>query len=247
MLWWHILSTISILLRQLNGALMKLRHLQSHPVITSSRKPENNTLILSRKSRSLYQLFFWYLLYLQDMGFILREGWRRRGRIQSTDQGASEHTSRFASSASLCSPGNIFTLASLARVYLSMFFLSDNICFSGNPGTKGLEGTSLAQPDSGDDHFNCCWWFQHLNALQHSEHTSVWASCLKDPVFVWKLLKVLLIVLFCPLLCSSVGLMAYFKNYTLSQLSRFHHGLIDFNCDKMSILNNILFYRNTSQ
>ena len=81
-------------------------------------------------------MVFGYLLYLQDMGFILREGWRRGSRVQSTDQGTSQHTSRLASSASLRSPG-----------------------------AKGLEGTSLAQPDSRDDHLNCFRWFQQFWCL----------------------------------------------------------------------------------
>lgn len=108
-LLWLIFNTISTLLHPLNGVHMNLP-LWLFPLLTinwrkTSQIDESSMVIMF----TMFSDFPFISMLSQDLGPLIREGWRGRDRIQSQDERASEYSWWLATTAALCPSGSFFT------------------------------------------------------------------------------------------------------------------------------------------
>lgn len=163
MLLWHILNTISIPLRRLNGAHMNLLHWQFHHRIINWRRISLYATIFGCFC-SLTIIAFIFgsntdpLFNLeQNMGPFFRERRGRGGWIQGKNRRESGCPCGSASTTSFCSPGYIFLLILRDVCFYPVQYAKQQILLLTGP--ERLERTALAHTNSRNAHLYCCRWF----------------------------------------------------------------------------------------
>lgn len=163
-LLWLIFNTISTLLHPLNGVHMNLPLWLFPLLIINWRKTsqidESSMVIMF----SMFSDFLFISLLSQDLGPLIREGWRGRDRIQSQDERASEYSWWLATTAALCPSGSFFTypekvikLGSARKKVAFFLFLLGCLCISSIPEiASGFDMLAYSRVNNSVVHLD--WW-----------------------------------------------------------------------------------------